>query len=465
MIENHPGNPPENTWENIQHGLDKDLFKWYHESIENQAVEPPEDAWENIENQLDRGLFQWYSQEVENHQDDPPATVWSNIQDEIDIAETWKRISQKLDKTLPKNAVMIYAAAAVLLIFLMIHLFMPFQSKKEIPVMGEVNEYVSEDNNVNQFAQESPDFPEADSKAESGRHPDNNMPEPSMGKVSSKSAITPPDDPLHATAASFRGNNLLTGSEAPPQINKINPRNIKIDIAFNSHTDKLASLTQPGRSFEKEDSAPIQKKHYYVGLSGEVGQSWLLSQKTSYSIQKSPYSTAIPNQGKSFGVVGGIILNDRLDFQMEGLIKNENGQTYKEYQNGQVMNNRIYLDYSSLNMLGRYQIFQNNFKLPLSHHALLGIYGSYLKHASETYNGTSNNLRYAYKNYDLGFILGYELDAQISPQFKLSTGFRFDPGLINIYNGMPGLPKDFNKTYSSSFNINIALTCIITKSK
>jgi hypothetical protein len=460
MIESQPEDPPKDCWEKIQYTLDKDLLKWYHHGIEDQDGEPPQSAWENIENKLDRGLFMWYGQKIENQQDEPPASVWNNIHDELDIADTWNRITQKLDKTLPKNAVMIYAAAAVLLIFLAIQMLMPFQGEQEMSVVGEVNEYVFEQNEANQIAQESQEYADGAPADESGFHPDNAVPESSIGKTGQNTDITPTNLPMPQMEKSSGEKFLLSGKEASLPA-KMNPKIMKMGITFDSNPGNLASYDQVERASEKIKPASSISNQYYVGLTGEVGQSWLLSQKTSYSIRKSPYSSAIPNQGESFGILGGMKINERLAFQLEGLIKNENGQTYKEYKDGQVINNQIYLDYTSLNILSRYQLFQNSFKLPLTHHALLGFYGSYLKHASESYNGSSKNLRYAYKNYDLGSILGYELDAKISPKFILSAGFRFNPGLINIYEGMPNLPADFNKTYSSSININITLTCII----
>jgi len=122
-----------------------------------------------------------------------------------------------------------------------------------------------------------------------------------------------------------------------------------------------------------------------------------------------------------------------------------------------VINNQIYLDYSSLDIMGRYQILQHNFPFPLSHHAVLGLYGSYLKNARQKLNGNIENLRSAYKNYDLGVILGYEFDTRLSPDFIITTGFRVDPGFINIYEGVPNLPADLNRTYSSSIKLNISL--------
>jgi hypothetical protein len=197
--------------------------------------------------------------------------------------------------------------------------------------------------------------------------------------------------------------------------------------------------------------------NYFFGITGKVGSSWLMNKKTQYSIRSSPYSTAYPNQGKSFGIIGGIDLTEKLSFQFDGLVHNENGQSYKEYSEGKLVNSRIYLNYTSLNILGRYRIVKSNLNLPVSQHFVMGFYGSYLKNAFQMLDEGKEDLDQLYKNYDFGLISGYDFDTKISRDFTLSTGLRYDPGLINIYKGGPSLPADFNKTYSSSVSICLSL--------
>lgn len=455
MIENNAGHPPESVWEEIERGLDRDLFNWYKEKTENNGEEPPGQIWENIENQLDNKLYQWYGQGITQNAEEPTEAVWDNIQDELDIDDTWKQISKKLDqKQTKRRNLVIYAAAAALLAFLVLRVFSPLEN--DLPFSESQQEYVSKQDDADRAGPGKDEVPAADSAAESEEHMADGDIEPSPrergSRTSEKHEATEEADEEEPA----REQQLLARTEQL-SIQKVNPAGIQLEVDTDASLMNT-SRRMPAASISGEPETTSQRKiDYYMGMTGEVGQSWLLSQKTLYSIQKSPYSSASPNQGQSIGIVGGINLNDRLSLQLEGFIQNESGQRYKEYTDGQVISNQITLDYTSLNLLGRYELFGSNVQVPLSHHAVVGFYGGYLKNARQELDGNSENLRQAYKNYDLGMVLGYELDAQLAPNFIISTGFRLDPGIINIYEGMPNLPADFNKTYSSSVNLNISV--------
>jgi hypothetical protein len=188
-----------------------------------------------------------------------------------------------------------------------------------------------------------------------------------------------------------------------------------------------------------------------------MGNSWLLSDKTIHSIRKSPYSSASPETGNSYGIIAGMPLSERFDLQLEALITNESGQKYREYINGQVTHNQIQLNYTTLNMAARYEVIRSSFKLPLSHHLVVGAYGSYLKNARQLTNGETENIRGAYKNYNLGLVMGYELSTPIASGYTLSAGVRLNPGFINIYDGTQSLPARFNKTYSTTLSLHLSL--------
>ncbi len=455
MIENNPEHPPASVWEEIERGLDRDLFNWYKGSIEDNSEEPPQQVWENIEDRLDENLYQWYGQGITQNAEEPPEEVWNNIQDDLDIEDSWEHISEKLDQNTGKRRKLIfYAAAAALLAFLVLQVFSPFE--KNLPFSDTQQEYVSGQDNGGRVGPEEGGIPAADSAAGPQEQMAGDI-EPTTGQAEEAQAekIVAEEEPSAEKPEKER--ELLARSEQPT-MNKKSPETIRFQVASDADIRTMSQTRMDFSTAAKEEKPQTdQKARYYVGITGETGQSWLLSQKTLYSIRKSPYSTASPNRGRSFGIVGGVKFNDRLSVQLEGMIQNESGQNYREYLDGQVINNQIYLDYSSLDIMGRYQILQHNFPFPLSHHAVLGLYGSYLKNARQKLNGNIENLRSAYKNYDLGVILGYEFDTRLSPDFIITTGFRVDPGFINIYEGVPNLPADLNRTYSSSIKLNISL--------
>jgi len=486
LIENSQEMPPEQIWENIQLHLDRDFYDWYRRQIEepgeeppdtvwnniednlgrdfNQAIaagiadpveDPPEAVWENIEKELDYDFNQWYRTGVENPSDEPPESVWNNIQDELDVDDTWQRIHERMERSGKRRKLyMTWASAAVILLFitLALQVFLP---------VGE-NAFF-EDSGSGQVASEQPEATPAEPAGDQEKAP--SIPTEPVDPVKKgiekqpvQAGLMPPAAVNRDTAAAAVSQPEQTLPQAEQVLlAKADPVAVSLNIKEGTNISALASVSQQEQAVEVRPGKTSGPKNYYVGLSGEIGNSWLLSNKTIYSIRNSPYSAASAETGKSYGLLAGTSLNEQLEIQMEAFVTNENGQNYKEYINGQVVNNRIQLNYSSLKITGRYEIIQSSFQLPLSHHLVLGTYGSYLKDAQQQTNGSPENIKPAYKNYNLGLIVGYDLDTQIAPNYTLSAGLRFNPGVVNIYDGTSMLPARFNKTYSSSVNINISL--------
>jgi len=451
-VEDPGKEPPETVWNNIEDHLDSSLHHAYKAGVENPAEEPPPWVWQNIEQELSEEDFhQWYKQRVETPAYEPSEKVWNNIQDELDVDNTWHRIRKKLDRNdKSRNRALIYAAAAVALLFIVIQVFSPFpdQSPFNSSLQSPVAEQ-QEEKEVQPDRQPGEEAIQPDPPAEkmAGSRTKEQPQEPGLAETTTTPAVAD-----STSLASDAG----ASTQTPVMLAKAEPIRVQLE---GTHDQDLGGLPQTSvSSYEEERIEPSSSPHhYYVGLNGELGNSWLLSNKTIHSIRNSPYSAASPQLSKSYGLVAGTSLNDRLDLQLEALITNETGQNYREYTGGQVLNNHIRLNYSSLKVTGRYEVIPSSFQLPLSHHILLGTYGSYLKDARQKTAGESENIRPAYKNYNIGMVLGYELDTHIAPNYTLSAGIRYNPGFINIYEGTAILPARFNKTYSSSVNLNISL--------
>jgi hypothetical protein len=486
LIENSQEMPPEQVWENIQLHLDRDFYDWYRRQVEdpveeppdavwnniedkldkdfNQAIaagitgtgeEPPEAVWENIEKELDQDFTQWYRAGIENPSAEPPESLWNNIQDELDVDDTWQRIHERMERSGKKRKLyMTWASAAVilLLVTLALQVFLPVRDTS-----------ILEDARQKQVATEQPEATpaepagEQEEQASQPTKPIDPVREGIEKQPVQASIMTPTSIEPDTTAADQRQPMQSVPDAEQILLAKADPISVKLDARENISRSALASVPTRDQEVEIQPEKDFRPRNFYVGLSGELGNSWLLSNKTIYSIRNSPYSAASPERGKAYGLMAGASLNDRLDIQMEALFTNENGQKYKEYTDGQVVNNQIQLNYSSLKITGRYEIIQSSFQLPLSHHVVLGTYGSYLKDAQRQTDGASENIKPAYKNYNLGLIVGYDLDTQIAPRYTLSAGLRFNPGVVNIYDGTTMLPARFNRTYSSSVNINISL--------
>ena len=465
LIEDPPQAPPEKVWEHISLELDREFYDWYRNKVEEEAPVPPASAWDHIEDALDGELYGKYQSSIEESGEEPPEEVWSNIQDELDIDDTWQRISHELDQKWKKRTrQLVYTLAAAVLLLFALQVFLP--SGQRSPLRESTTPMAQEEEPRPDKKQQEQDQSEPGMKPEGPIQPTTPAAEAesrerlAMGQEQSAAAESREPEKAEKSKErkeTDRGEGLerLAG-QSSMTLAKADPTQVQLNVTTEN---QLASLPESGISVsptpeDQERSGPVR---YYAGISGEVGNSWLLSNKTIYSIRKSPYSSASPELGKSYGIMGGASLTDRFDLQAEALFTNETGQKYREYTDGQVLNNQIQLNYSSLKITGRYEIMGSSFKLPVSHHLVLGAYGSYLKNARQQTDGQTEDIRGAYKNYNLGLVAGYELDTHLAPNYSLSLGLRFNPGFINIYEGTSMLPAQFNRTYSSSININISL--------
>jgi len=383
---------------------------------------------------------EWYKQQIESNPYDPPESVWNNIHNELDVDNVWQRISSHLQKEQRRELIPYLAAASAILLFF---LFYPFQNKQS---------YNLAENEI------SRNLPKITVPSEQGK---------------TKSLYTEEDARTPEEFASSAFNTLNTEDYFSMAVNREESQGIERTTTSNKFTKlnkRSSGLTevqykpilashQPNNPEKKEAQQEEEKykPQFYAGVSGELGKSWLLSNKTIYSMTSSPFSSANPSDESVFGFNGGVKLSERWAFELGASFNGNKGQIYKEYTDGQLVTNQISLNYSSLNIKGKYKFISKTSNLPVSHNLVFGTYLGYLSNADQKIESISNNIKSDYKNYDLGLILGYEIDAHILPNYTLSTGVQIDPGLINIYKGNEELPASFNRTYNASIGINISI--------
>ena len=496
LIEDPPQAPPGHIWENISLELDREFCDWYRSKVEESGEEPPEAVWAGISQALDSQgeiseerdqdadapLYQHYRAAVENPPEEPSGQVWENIQEELDIDDTWYRISQRLDQSWKiRTRRLVYALAAVALLFFALEIFLPSTQKHPANTIttGQMAQEGSGETTperqresagqAERQQQESQDEQPSPGREKAGRP---QQASPSKEAEKQKQLAVVREEPEEKPASRSADASKPGGKEQqapPPAKTEPDPSSSNLlaraePVPATLETDRqelLASMPSSATpSFseqEEQETSTSTPARFYAGMTGEMGNSWLLSDKTIHSIRKSPYSSASPETGNSYGIIAGMPLSERFDVQLEALITSETGQKYREYINGQVTHNQIQLNYSTLNMAARYKVIRSSFNLPLSHHLVLGAYGSYLKNARQLTNGEEENIRGAYKNYNLGLLMGYEISTPIATSYTLSAGVRLNPGFINIYDGTRSLPARFNKTYSTTFSLHLSL--------
>ena len=384
---------------------------------------------------------EWYKQQIESNPYDPPESVWNNIHDELDVDNVWQRISSHLQKEQRRELIPYLAAASAILLFF---LFYPFQNNQS---------YNLAENEINKNFQKI-EIASEDSKLKYSEKEEDNA-QVSEEFISSAFNTIIEEDyfPVTVQIEEEQDSERATASN---NFKKLNNRSTRISEV---QSKPMLAAYQPNRP-EKKDARQEEEKfkpQFYAGISGELGKSWLLSNKTIYSMTSSPFSSANPSDESTFGFSGGVKLSEKWAFELGASFNGNKGQVYKEYTDGQLVTNQIRLNYSSLNMKGRYKFISKPPKLPVSHNLVFGTYIGYLSNAAQKIESTSNNIKSDYRNYDLGLIIGYEIDAQILPNYTLSTGIQVDPGIINIYRGNEELPATFNKTYNASVGVNISI--------
>jgi hypothetical protein len=396
-------------------------------------------------NNKDR-FTEWYKNKIESNPHDPPESVWNNIQDDLDVENVWQRISHQLyddRKKILQRSIPYAAAAAILLLLLLLNPFKPqrtydladSQLNKNFP---SLNQTLKHEKNI----QEDFTGQVTNSEEKSAAYLASDLKTPETNLTASLTAASVTKEKENDRTLS----NLQKLNTLPADINASLPPAM---IAASSITEDETTSSQK----ENEKAQPV----FYAGLSGELGKSWLLSNKTIYSITESPYSSANPTNESAFGFLGGIKLNDKWSVELATILNDNRGQIYREYLNGQLVTNKFNLKYSTFSIKGRYKIIPKTLNLPVSHNLMVGTYVGYLNKASQSIESEKNNIKPDYRNYDIGLLIGYEIDSQILPNYTLSTGIQIDPGLINIYKGNEELPANFNKTYNASIGVSISI--------
>jgi hypothetical protein len=398
----------------------------------------------------DKHFRDWYKRRIESHSERPPEEIWEKIQDDLDIDNAWQHISAELKHQgrIVFLRHMGYAAAAAAAVILFILMLVPSQIAE--------NNYYKHTQTVENKTYPAPltSIGEAEeiNTAATRNNRENRLREKMISSL---------EQPLQGPELIMNENESVSNTDNTPEPGLTHLNSGDIRLAYNQGNPKNIIQTERTREIPKLDNEEPPVRSFYVGTSGQFSNSWLLSNKTLYSIRESPYSSVEPARNNAISIMAGLSFTDRFDMQFESQFNNNSGQIYNEYVNGDFITNQIQLKYTSFILSGRYRFIKESKHIPVSHHIVVGTYGSYLQHAYQDINQNTENIRGSYKNYDLGLIIGYEIDSKLTRSLVLSTGARIDPGLINIFKGSDDLPADFNRTYTTSLGVQVSLKYVI----
>jgi hypothetical protein len=377
-------------------------------------------------------FLNWYKHMIESADQDPPSSAWEEIQNELDVEAVWAGINEELQGKRRKILFYRLSAAATLLLLITAGAF--FFTAITEQAHGEFtvhDSYFQEPVSPYMAGTTQPvlarlavvnDFPEMN-------HPGN------IEKVTRS-----------------RETESIAGMD------EIIPHRPYLEYNTDAE-DYLLIMGNRDSVFQDKESTTEHKAGspggYYAGLSGHLGNTWLLNHKTLQGLRSEELTASLPSFGYSFGILAGKSVNDRLDIQAEAFFITRTSQNYNEYMHGQYINNSMQFVYSSITLSARW--YFTGLDMSGRHSLLFGTYAGILRNALQDMNGESFSLKNEYNPADYGIITGYEYFHPLGDQLMLGTGFQTKFGMNNIFAGNEVIPYYLNNTRNASINLILSL--------
>ncbi len=387
-------------------------------------------------------LEQWYKNIVENSQEFPPGKVWEGIQDELDIDLVWKRVDGNL-YTRRKKKWMAASAIAASLFFAV--------------AFGTISYYL--------MKKQTTDEPDLAQQASEKIVPDKSLIESTIEKqpMEQTPANNKSTSQIHL-AVEYNENTKTLPYPELSDSNIISP-SLLYDVTYSvirqlypvsqidSSMNELLAETLTNEP-EKEKLPPNKTKEkafsfMYVGFSGNLANTWLLNNKTLEGMKSAEFTVTHPSFGKSYGILMGTNLTNRLDITTEFFWISQNKQNYNEYLSGKYVSNKIELDYYTFIVQLKYHL--NKYRN--SHSLHFGAYSGIMKDATQNLDGIINEISNEYKSLDYGLVIGYEYPLLINSRITFSANVYTKIGLNNVFSGNDFIPYYLNKTRNASLNL------------
>jgi hypothetical protein len=382
-------------------------------------------------------LENWYKTIVESNTEIPPESVWSNIQDNLDVELVWDRVSSKLAISRKKKLLVVFAMAASILLIISITGYLLFFSTNRMEKIQIVQ-------NENALDFKSEEIPNIRNTQDPIQH---------SGKEPATLTIKIYNEESEKNEIYFNSN--PTDYEQVTLENYLNPiasiQTFKFQVQ--KQIDKF-SLDVKNQFFAEDfKESRSSFTNFYIGLSGQIANTWLLNSKTIEGLKKTEFTATNPSFGKNVGILLGTNLTKRLDLKAHFFWISQTNQSYNEYINGLYVSNNLELNYYTACFLFKYKVMKNSGK----HNVLFGGYSGFIQNATQSIDGTKTVILDEYNNVDYGLVIGYEYPVQLNKRITLSTGVITKIGLSNIFTGNEIIPSYLNKTQNASVNLSFSL--------
>ena len=385
----------------------------------------------------------WYKKIVESNAESPPEKAWHAIEDELDIEAVWGRLNKELNTNRKTRFLTIVSAAASVLIIIGIGSIMFWQQPTEIIVanmestvkqtttMQDSSEEILSTHQIERMDDQKTILPAT--KAEKTKENGDFL-------LAQSTTIEPIDTFEQEFKTILNSIETIQASSLYFLVNKINIPSIE---------------TQPKKAQLEENRGFTPS--LYAGLTGQLANTWLLSNKTLEGMKSSEFTSTHASFGTSAGFHVGTHLSPRLKTQADFFWIAQSRQNYSEYHFGQYVDNNLKLDYYNLSITFSYQLKA----LGRNHQLIGGSYVGYMRNARQNIGGATHLINEDYSNWDYGLVLGYGYPINLGDRLTLTAGLISKVGLKNIFEGNDIVPYYLNRTQNVSLNFNLSLSYTI----
>ena len=399
------------------------IKKWFKDGFQQASTEgPKDDVWKNLDSQLEDWTALWYTSNAETVEGRPSLRVWHNLSRFVESAINERKYARILRL---RNA-------SILTIFFMI----PFifvdpinSSSNDIASKGAPNTNVNTVTITGSTTNEAPVYIASNTSVSP-----NNIVE--VTPVATEIIPTPPVTP-----------SLRTHEETPTSMPSRLPLN-SIQSA-----QPLALNIIPQRAIK-----PMRFSKWSLGASVSSQHTSLLNPTTFRGMKN---NSNITNQLSSFIVFNGSVarkLNNRSSMELTASINDRKSQKYLDFVGSKYIEKSLILNYQTLGLSYNYNLFPNLLRGRMAFEASGGIYGSIRTNISEQWAGEDRMyMTEGFKSYDLGLRTELNSVLAINERVHLETGLYYTNGMINIFDGVTGIPSHFYRTFTSAFGANIGL--------
>ncbi len=429
-------------------------------------------------------LFKWYKEQVEKNQKDLPGEIWDGIEEELNVEDVWQRIDKKLnkDRFLQRGKRMVYYAAASLAMLLMFRLYqsVPNTENQQQIALNESTGEQKPDNidiQTNKVQQTDDNKGKNNSKdlttviqQKQVQKINKNKKDQQLQKIARETInFNDPYQNKHQDTISNKeakliaSNNPETTRAKTPPPKKLEQKNYLARNKINNNI-KNQDINLYNQLNNTENITPSKNRstrNYYIGIYSKLQNTWLLNNTTIKGLRSDEMTKTIPNFSNDFAIYAGMDISNTMSVIIEADFRLQNKQKYYEYVNGDYVSKEIRLNYNVLSAQFKYNFYRFYNNSQLRANIVLGGYGGLLKYGQLKVKNTKQDVENQYNKYDVGFVIGYELDIRFFERIALIPGVRYKQGLVNIYRGDGVIPASFNKTYAATFDFYLGVNYII----